>query len=178
MRRETPHCSAPSVPPVTTAVTSATKSKVSAGRPKNASGPMSGAGQAPHWKRWEPVGHGICKTGMPNSDARTVDLTYTSRTPRLYLERICRRIGTAHDRMDGAGITRGGQHRFSTGSGNDGKQPAPIGQSRHENGPPDSSAGRPVHIKKNPRSPRSTPQQTYLSNCRAITIRCIWLVPS
>jgi hypothetical protein len=43
MRRETPHCRAPSVPPVTTAVTSATKSKVSAGRPKNASGSIPAA---------------------------------------------------------------------------------------------------------------------------------------
>jgi hypothetical protein len=60
-------------------------------------------------------------------------------------------------RMDRAGITRGGQHRFSTGSGNDGKQPALTGQSRHESGPPDSRAGRPVHNVHNPRSPRSVP---------------------
>ena len=35
------------------------------GQPKNASGPMSGAGQAPRWKRWEPAGHDICRTGTP-----------------------------------------------------------------------------------------------------------------
>ena len=36
------------------------------GQAKNASGPTSGAGQVPHWKRWEPAGHGTCRTGTPN----------------------------------------------------------------------------------------------------------------
>jgi hypothetical protein len=34
-------------------------------RPKSASGLTSGEGQAPHWKRWGPAGHGICRTGTP-----------------------------------------------------------------------------------------------------------------
>jgi hypothetical protein len=65
-----------------------------------------------------------------------MDLGCTWRTPSLYLARICRRIGAAHNRMDREGIARRGQHRFSTLPGNDGKYPGSTGQSGHENGSP------------------------------------------
>jgi hypothetical protein len=70
------------------------------------------------------------------------------------------------------------QHGFSTGSGNDGKQPAPTGQSGHETGPPSPSAGRPVHVQHDPRNSRSECEYQPFSNCRAITTRWIWFVPS
>ena len=76
------------------------------------------------------------------------------------------------------GYSGQGQHGFSTGSGNDGKQPARTGQSTHENGPPNSIVGRPVPREANPRNRRSASKYTYLSSCLAITIRWIWLVPS
>ena len=43
----------------------APSSSATKARPKSASGPMPGAGQAPRWKRWGPAGHGICRTGTP-----------------------------------------------------------------------------------------------------------------
>jgi hypothetical protein len=47
-------------------------------RPKNASAPTSGAGQAPHWKHWKPAGHDTYRTGTRRVIERTVDFRYTS----------------------------------------------------------------------------------------------------
>ena len=72
---------------------------------KSASAPMSGAGQAPRWKRWGPAGHGICRTGTPKAAQEPMYLGYTSRIPALYLARICHHIDpptTARMRRDSA----------------------------------------------------------------------------
>jgi hypothetical protein len=71
-----------------------------------------------------------------------------------------------------------GQHRFSTGSGNDGKQPALTGQSGYKNGPPNWASDSPFLNQKNPRNRRSVTVYQPLSSWRAITMRWTWLVPS
>ena len=70
------------------------------------------------------------------------------------------------------------QHGFSTGSGNDGKQPSRTGQTGHQNGPSSSALDNLFPNQKNQRIRRSTPEYTYLSSCLAMTIRWIWFVPS
>jgi hypothetical protein len=105
------------------------------------------------------------------------------RTPSQQYMRIStarRNVASGFKRSREVGMSGGaeGQHRFSTGSRNNGKQPASIGRSGHVNGTPDSWVRRPVLSEVNPRNSRSAVRHRYLRSCRAITMRWIWLVPS
>jgi hypothetical protein len=117
--------------------------------------PTLGAGQAPHSKHWKPVGRGTCSTGTPSRREDRGPHIYLAYT-RLYLARICRRIGAAHNPHGSGGGWRAG---VSTDSA---RGPETTGNNRHQPGNRDMRTGRPTHHADDPSTlsrTRETPAQ-------------------
>lgn len=114
-------------------------------RPRNASAPTSGAGQARRWKRWAPAGHGICRTGTP----KPIQERCTSLVPGICPSCTwCASTPTTTHRSRRV-ITRRGQHGFSTG-------PGTMGNNRHLPDNRDTRTGRPTHRPDDPPTPSMT----------------------
>jgi hypothetical protein len=102
-------------------------------RPKNASGPTSGQGQAPHWKRWEPAGTVSTRRVRLSQRADDRPRMYLAYT-RLDLARICRRIDAAHNRIGRAGNSAQGAAGHGprpTAPGDGAMRPAHARSGRH-----------------------------------------------
>jgi hypothetical protein len=72
----------------------APSSSATRARPRNASGPTSGAGQAPHWKRWDrpgTVSTGRVRLSQHKDDGPRMYLAYTRLVPVMHLPPYRRR---------------------------------------------------------------------------------------